>query len=179
MISRAILLAASHPCASQLPRGLFFFISNTFLKLFPNLTLYFFIFKSNTFGRAYCHDAAKQRCRTMHGGAAAAMTWHFPGPWPLTWQALSHHRSWRGSAAPLRTARQRRVYVASWASLPLSALLWTELEGARAAPSRLSQGPPLPDAPYLPPSLPSPKHLLGLGHGNDALICCLNGGFKY
>jgi len=84
MISRAILLAASHPCASQLPRG-FFFISNTFLKLFPKLTLYFFIFKYNTFGCAYCHDAAKQRYCTMHGGVAAAMTWHFPGPWPLTW----------------------------------------------------------------------------------------------
>jgi len=80
-----------------------FFISNTFLKIFPNLTLYFF--KSNTFGRVYCPSAAKQRCHAMHGGAAEAMTWQGLGAWPVMWQALPYYRSWCYSAAPSRMAR--------------------------------------------------------------------------
>ena len=48
----------------------FFFIFNTFCKLILNLTLFNFFFKTNTFGRAYCHGAAKSLCRAMHGGAA-------------------------------------------------------------------------------------------------------------
>jgi len=162
-------------------QSVIFFISNTFLKIFPSLTLYFF-FKSNTFGRAYCPGVAKQCCRAMHGGAAEAMTWQGPGAWPVMWQVLPHCISWRDIATPSRMAWQRRVYVAPRASLPRSALLRMELEGACVAPSCLSQGLPPPGAPSgapcPPPSLPSPKCLLGLDHGNDALICCLNGGFK-
>ena len=48
---------------------IFLFIFNTFCKLILNLTL-FFSFKTNTFGRAYCHGAAKRLCRAMHGDAA-------------------------------------------------------------------------------------------------------------
>ena len=92
--------------------------------------------------------------------------------------ALEVSRPCGGAAVPRRTAQQRRLYVTLRASLPLSALLRTELEGAYAAPSRLSQGLPSPGAPCPPPSLPSPKRLVGLGHGNDSLICRLKGGFK-
>ena len=47
----------------------FFFIFNTFYKLILNLTLFYFFFKTNTFGRAYCHSAVKRLCRIMYGGA--------------------------------------------------------------------------------------------------------------
>ena len=53
----------------------FFFIFDTFFKLFSNLTLFIFFFKTNTFGRAYCGGAAKSRRRAMHGGTAKVGTW--------------------------------------------------------------------------------------------------------
>ena len=49
-----------------------FFNFNPFLNIILNLTLSFF-FKTNTFGRVYCHGTAKCLCRAMHGGAAEAL----------------------------------------------------------------------------------------------------------
>ena len=57
-----------------------FFIFNTFLKLFSNMTLFIFFSKTNTFGCAYSHGAVKSRCHAMYGGAVGAMTWQRPGP---------------------------------------------------------------------------------------------------
>ena len=46
-----------------------FFLFLTFFKtIFKSNTVFFF--KTNTFGRTYCHGAPKSLCRTMHGGAA-------------------------------------------------------------------------------------------------------------
>jgi hypothetical protein len=52
-----------------------FFYFNPFLKQFSNSTLFIFIFKSNTFDRAYCPGTAKPLCRAMHGGAVEGNTW--------------------------------------------------------------------------------------------------------
>ena len=58
------------------------------------------VFLTNTFGRAYCHDAAKCLCRAMHGGTATGWRGDDRNRWPVTWQGPPRHRSWRGSDAP-------------------------------------------------------------------------------
>ena len=39
-----------------------------------------FFFKTNTFGHAYSHGAAKSRYHAMHGGAPGATAWQRLGP---------------------------------------------------------------------------------------------------
>jgi len=85
---------------------LIFFIFNTFCKLILNLTLFYFFSKTNTFARAYFPATAKCLCRAMHGGVPRGMTWRQPGHWPVTWQGLLRHWSWRGTNAPRPMAWQ-------------------------------------------------------------------------
>ena len=70
--SRYTILAPTTKIVLKLEREIFF-IFNTFFKLFPNLRLFNFFFKTNTFARAYSHGAAKSFCRAMHGGVAGAI----------------------------------------------------------------------------------------------------------
>jgi len=68
--------------------------------------LFIYFFKTNTFGRAYLHGAAKSRCRAMHGGVVGAVTWQRPGPLNADVDgatartdlgvALTRHGVWRG-----------------------------------------------------------------------------------
>jgi hypothetical protein len=51
-----------------------FFIFNLFLKQTLNLTICFFIFKSNTFGHAKVRGAAKTRCRATCISVARSAT---------------------------------------------------------------------------------------------------------
>jgi hypothetical protein len=70
--------------------------------------------------------------------------------------------------------QQRRLKAAQQASLPPSVLFQTEVEGGRSAQSRLSAAVHS----LLSSVLSFPKLLLVLGHGNDAILCRLNGLFK-
>lgn len=171
-------LRECHPGADGQPRRLrgprkwIFFIPNTLLKLFPNLTRLFFFRKLTLLA------APRVMARSNTAApAAASMTWRRFEMWAMTWLALSRHKSWRGSVAPRATARQRRLQGAATAPLPspcpfypLAAATAPSLGSSTADPSRISPGPS-PPSPPSPPSLPSPKLLLGLGHGKDALIC--------
>ena len=85
-----------------------FFNFNTFWKLILNLTLSVF-FKTNTFGRAYCHGAAKCLCRAMHGSAVGSWRGDDRKGSQLTWQGLPRHPSWHGSAAPGVMARLGQI----------------------------------------------------------------------
>jgi len=95
---------------------------NIFYKLILNLTLFnFFLSKTNTFDRAYCHGVTKRLCRVMHGGAADGWRDDNRGCWPVTWQGLPRHRRTLigGAAAPgtpaacmpapAHTAMQRQI----------------------------------------------------------------------
>ena len=99
----------------------FFFIFNTFFKLISNQILFVFFFKTNIFGRAYCHGMVKRLCRVMDGGAAGEWRGDDRGCWPVTWQGLPRHRRTLigGAAAPgtpaacmpapAHTAMQRQI----------------------------------------------------------------------
>jgi hypothetical protein len=114
------------------------------------MILFNFFFKTNTFGRAYSHGAAKSRCRAMHGGVAGVAMWQSTAALADDMARLPRRGSWRGEA------RLNRCAVGS---LPLS-VCPTGVEAARGACVAASQlpcawllpFPPLSPPSYLPPS---------------------------
>ena len=70
-----------------------------------------FFFKTNIFGRAYSHGAAKSHCYAMHGGAVGSMTWQRSGPLnadvagaAMPWIWARHWRAMENGAAMLPPA---------------------------------------------------------------------------